>query len=149
MKVKLVDDTTPRSDNRKGKPTDVTLDKVYEVVEILESQYSIINDRNKIARYSHHRFEVVEVSELKPLRNAFNELTFDMRMELKELRESKQTASEAACDALEALLERLEKTHFDNAPSTEVMAQHVSYAIKLEKNKHTPMNLQGSDDGNS
>lgn len=86
MKVKLIDNTTPRSDNVPGGPKAVTLGKVYEVAEDLASgQYSIINDKMKIARYSKYRFEVVDNTPPVPLRDGFNLLTLPMRMRIREL----------------------------------------------------------------
>lgn len=95
MKVKLIDNTTPRSDNIPGKPTDVSLGTVYEVAEVLNEtgQYSIINDKMKIARYSQYRFEIVDDSPVDPLRDAFNMLTLLMRLRIKELEKQLEEAT--------------------------------------------------------
>lgn len=83
MQVRYIDDTIPRSDAKNGKPTEVTVGKVYIVAEELATKYSIINDEYKIARYSKERFEIVDDSPVLPLRDAFNTLTKEMRMKLK------------------------------------------------------------------
>jgi len=86
MKVKCIDVVSPRSDGASGKPTGLTIGCIYNVAEILDSQYSIINDNFKIARYSQYRFEVVDDKD-KPtnLRRDFNKLTLAMRTRIKEL----------------------------------------------------------------
>ncbi len=86
MKVRLIDDVSPRSDGR-TEPLGITVGKEYLVAEALHgsSQYSIINDNNKIARYSQNRFEVTDNQPIEPLRQAFNYLTMDMRNQLKAL----------------------------------------------------------------
>jgi hypothetical protein len=87
MKVRCVEKSTPRSDGQPGEPTAIRVGIVYKVAEILThtSQYSIINDEFKIARYSQCRFEVVDDSPVMPLRQAFNSLTTDMRVYIKKL----------------------------------------------------------------
>lgn len=87
MKVRCIEKSTPRSDGVPGKPTGLTIDKVYKVAEVLDhsGQYSIINDDFKIARYSQYRFEVVDHSPVLPLRDAFNSLTTEMRSYIKHL----------------------------------------------------------------
>lgn len=90
MKVKCIEKSTPRSDGRQGKPTGITVGKVYVVAEIVTGlrdvdQYSIINDDFKMARYNQCRFEVVDDSPVLPLREAFNSLTTGMRSRIKQL----------------------------------------------------------------
>lgn len=85
MKVKCIEVSSPRSDGRNGPPTGLTVGFIYEVAEVLGTQYSIINDDMKIARYSQHRFEVVEYSNVPSLRNNFNKLTWPMRQRIREL----------------------------------------------------------------
>lgn len=85
MKVRYIDDLTPRSDGKKGRPTGITLGKVYEVAEITGDKYSIMNDEMKLNRYSCIRFSVVDHSPVKPLRENFNSLTTNMRTRIKEL----------------------------------------------------------------
>lgn len=90
MKVKCIEKSTPRSDGRQCPPTGITVGKVYTVAEIVTGlrdvdQYSIINDDFKMARYNQCRFEVVDDSPVKPLREAFNSLTTEMRARIKQL----------------------------------------------------------------
>lgn len=85
MKIVCVDVVSSRSDNIPGMPTGLTVGKVYDVAEILEDKFSIINDSMKMARYSKFRFAVVEDSPVKPLRDNFNTLTTCMRSRIKEL----------------------------------------------------------------
>lgn len=90
MKVKCIEKSSPRSDGKQGQPTGLTVGKVYTVAEIVEghrevNQYSIINDDFKLARYNQSRFEVVDNSPVKPLREAFNSLTTEMRARIKQL----------------------------------------------------------------
>ena len=89
MKVLYLDDKTPRSDGRKGKPSGITINNVYEVIEILDDtgQYTILNDRDKLTRHSQHRFEIVDYTPIRPLRLAFNSLTTSLRKEIKRLNE--------------------------------------------------------------
>lgn len=87
MKVQYINDEIPRSDDRRGKPTGVTLYKEYTVVEIKDGKYSILNDDNKVCRYNKVRFITTCNQKVPPIREAFNSLTHDMRMELKRLRE--------------------------------------------------------------
>jgi hypothetical protein len=68
-----------------GQPTSITLGCTYEVAEILEDQYSIINDSMKMARYSKYRFEVVDAKAVPLLRANFNMLTLPMRQRIREL----------------------------------------------------------------
>jgi len=86
MQVKYCNSQKPRSDGKKGEPTEVTLNSIYTVVEDLDGKYSIINDHYKISRYSKERFEIIDDSPIKPLRESFNELTKELRMQLKELK---------------------------------------------------------------
>lgn len=86
MKVQFVNDVTPRSDNRPGKPGGITLFNTYEVVEIEGDKYTVLNDENKLSRYSQNRFIVVDPAKPKPLRQQFNTLTSPMRQEIKRLR---------------------------------------------------------------
>ncbi len=86
MKVQFVNDVTPRSDHKPGKPGGITLFNTYEVVEIERDKYSIMNDENKLSRYSKARFIIVDPSTPKSLRTNFNTLTSPMRQEIKRLR---------------------------------------------------------------
>lgn len=56
MIVRYLDDKTPRSDGKKGKPTCMTVGVLYQVVEENETQYRVINDKGKRSRYSKIRF---------------------------------------------------------------------------------------------
>ncbi len=85
MKIKCLDVVSGRSDFIPGGPTGLTKGKIYDVAEILETQFSIINDKMKIARYSRYRFEIVDETPVKPLRDNFNSLTLGMRNRIKEL----------------------------------------------------------------
>lgn len=85
MKVRMIKMSTARSDGRPGETTGVTIGKEYQVAEILDKQYSIINDDMKIARYSKIRFEVTDPTPVEPLRDAFNFLTLPMRQLITEL----------------------------------------------------------------
>lgn len=85
MRVIYFDSHTPRSDGRAGKPTGITPTKQYEVVEIEHDKYTLLNDDNKLARYSKTRFIVVNPTAPKSLRFAFNQLTSPMRMRIKKL----------------------------------------------------------------
>lgn len=87
MKIMCVDVNMPRSDGKSGKPTGITIGKVYVVAEILTTtgQYSIINDDLKMARYNMNRFTIHETGELKSIRDSFNTLTTPMRSRIKEL----------------------------------------------------------------
>lgn len=94
MKVKCIEKSSPRSDGVPGGATSITVGKVYVVAEIVTGrrdvdQYSIINDEFKLARYNQSRFEVVDDSPVRPLREAFNSLTTEMRSRIKQL-ESRQ-----------------------------------------------------------
>jgi len=86
MRVQFIDDVSKRSDGRSGKPTQITLFKEYEVVEVLKEQYAVINDENKLARYTKSRFVVSDNKGVEDISKAFNSLTHPMRMELKRLR---------------------------------------------------------------
>lgn len=90
MKVRCIEKSTPRSDGVQGGPTGLTIGKVYKVAEIVtgrsdRSQYSIINDDFKIARYSQCRFEVVCDEPVGSLRDSFNWLTTELRSRIKQL----------------------------------------------------------------
>lgn len=87
MKVKCINTTSPRVDLRPGPPTGLTVGAVYEVAEVLDEvgQYSVINDGMKMARYMQSRFQVVDDSPVKPLRDAFNTLTTPLRTRIKQL----------------------------------------------------------------
>ena len=85
MKIKCIDIDTPRSDGRPGKAKGITVGQEYVVAEVLDTQYSIINNDMKIARYSKIRFEVVDNSEVPSLRANFNTLTTPLRRRIKEL----------------------------------------------------------------
>lgn len=85
MKVKCVDVLSPRSDGKFGRPSSLTVGKVYEVAEILDSQFSIINDSMKIGRYTKERFEVICNKSVPDLRANFNTLTTPLRTRIKEL----------------------------------------------------------------
>jgi hypothetical protein len=86
MKVQYINDEIPRSDDRRGKPTGVTLFKEYTVVEKKDDKYSILNDDNKICRYSKTRFVTTDNQSIPPIRESFNSLTAPMRAEIKRLR---------------------------------------------------------------
>jgi len=83
MQVKFVDDVTPRSDGRAGKPTGVTVGKVYPVAAIEGYKFLILNDDFKLTRHDKSRFEVVQYDWPKPLRVSFNDLTKVMRDRIK------------------------------------------------------------------
>ena len=85
MKIMCIDVSAPRSDNIQGQPSAITIGVVYEVAEVLDTQYSIINDEMKMGRYSKFRFEVIDDAPVKPLRENFNSLTTCMRTRIKEL----------------------------------------------------------------
>lgn len=87
MKVKCIDNSSPRADLRPGPPTGLSVGVVYEVAEILDEtgQYSIINDDMKMGRYMQSRFIVVDDSAVRLLRDAFNTLTTPMRERIKQL----------------------------------------------------------------
>lgn len=85
MKVMCINVVSPRSDHQSGMPSGITLGKVYDVAEVLDDKYSIINDYMKMSRYSQYRFEVVDNSPVLPLRDNFNRLTTCMRTKIKEL----------------------------------------------------------------
>lgn len=85
MKVKYIDDVTPRTDNQRGRPTGITIGNVYVVAEIAGDKFSIMNDDMKLCRYSTFRFVVVDDTPVKPLRENFNSLTTCMRTRIKEL----------------------------------------------------------------
>lgn len=93
MKVQFVNDVSPRSDKRSGKPTGITLFKEYTVIEIFddEKKYSILNDDNKLCRYNQDRFIISCNDAVKPLNKAFNSLTSEMRQEIKRLRKYIET----------------------------------------------------------
>ncbi len=86
MKVQYIDNVSTRSDGRKGKPSQITLFNEYTVVEVLKDQYAIINDENKLGRYTKSRFIISDVEAVAPIAKAFNSLTHPMRMEIKRLR---------------------------------------------------------------
>lgn len=94
MKVRYIDDMTARTDGRRGKPTEVTLDTEYVVAEVLEDKYSIINDAGKICRYSKSRFVITDNQPVVSLREAFNTLTSPMRAELKRLKKTLEEKTE-------------------------------------------------------
>lgn len=56
--AKYVDCHTPRSDGRRGSPTDVTIGEVYEVLAENHKFYTIVNDKGNICRYSKSRFKL-------------------------------------------------------------------------------------------
>ena len=85
MKVLCIDDFSPRSDGLLGKPTGITRGKTYQVAEILEDQFSIMDDKMKLSRYSKYRFVVTDNSTVLPLRENFNRLTTDIRTQNKQL----------------------------------------------------------------
>ncbi len=85
MKVKCIDIDAPRSDGFDGKPSALTVGNEYAVAEVLDTQYSIINDAMKIGRYSKARFEIVDNEPVPPLRDNFNTLTTPLRSRIKEL----------------------------------------------------------------
>ena len=85
MKVRCIDIDAPRSDGKDGKPNALAIGKVYAVAEVLDTQFSIINDDMKIGRYSKARFEIIENTSLATLRDNFNTLTTPLRCRIKEL----------------------------------------------------------------
>jgi len=85
MKVKCIDTISPRSDGVEGPPGNLTEGRLYEVAEVLDTQFSIINNEMKMGRYSKYRFEVVDHNHVLPLRNNFNRLTTPLRSKIKEL----------------------------------------------------------------
>jgi hypothetical protein len=85
MKIKCVDVVSGRSDFIPGGPTGLTKGKIYDVAEVLETQFSIVNDKMKIARYSQYRFKIVDATPVKTLRENFNCMTTVMRDKIKEL----------------------------------------------------------------
>lgn len=87
MQVQYVDDKTPRSDNRSGKPVGITLFDTYEVFDTQDDKYVLLNDEGKLSRYSKHRFIVADDSKIPELDHVrINELTRPLRMEIKRLR---------------------------------------------------------------
>ena len=88
MKLKCIDTLSGRSDAPNKRPNDITVGVEYDVAEVLETQYAIINDIGKFARYSKYRFEVIDLEPPKPLNKNFNMLTRDIRMELKACKKS-------------------------------------------------------------
>jgi len=89
MKVKCIDLDTARSDGKLGRPSALTLGSEYVVAEILDTQFSIINDDMKIGRYSKIRFDVVDEKQVPSLRDNFNMLTLPMRNRIKDLEQLK------------------------------------------------------------
>lgn len=87
MRVKLIDNTTPRSDNVPGGPSGVTLGNEYVVAEnLLDSdKYTVINDNMKMARYSKYRFEILDNTPPRDLRTSYNTLTTPLRTKIREL----------------------------------------------------------------
>lgn len=86
MIIKLIDDSSPRIDGKRGKPTSITLGKEYTVVEIENDKFTILNDDFKLGRYSKFRFVVVDNTTPMPIREQFNTLTTPMRTEIKSLK---------------------------------------------------------------
>jgi hypothetical protein len=87
VKVQYVNDATPRSDGRSGKPTGITLFQTYTVVAVEGDKYVLLNDDYKLCRYSQARFLVTSTRKIEPIRKAFNSLTHPLRMEVKRLRQ--------------------------------------------------------------
>lgn len=58
-KLLYVDDTTPRIDGRNHEPTNMTVGKVYDLLEIQGPFFAVINDKGKRARYLQIRFKAV------------------------------------------------------------------------------------------
>lgn len=85
MRVKLVDNVSPRSDGKSGPPGDITLFQEYVVAAIEGDKYVIINDKGKMCRYNQNRF-VVTCQKKPPGRDAYNYLSWPLRMELNKLR---------------------------------------------------------------
>lgn len=83
MKLRCIDTFTSRSDGQRGGATDVTLGVTYKVIAVLDTQYAIVNDKGKMGRYSKYRFEVLDKTPPLPLEQSYNDLTHDVRMELK------------------------------------------------------------------
>lgn len=92
MRVKCIETSSPRSDGVRGGPTGLTVGKEYDVAEVIRSgihgtsQYSVVNDSFKMARYSQSRFEVVDCSYVPLLRENFNTLTTPLRSKIKALK---------------------------------------------------------------
>jgi len=85
MRVICVDVKSPRSDGQRGRPTGITVGVIYDVAEVTDSQFSIINDNMMMKRYNQSRFEVIDESPVLPLRENFNTLTTCMRSKIKAL----------------------------------------------------------------
>lgn len=90
MIVKLIDITTPRSDG-KPKVENITLGNEYMVAEVIGTRISIMNDKNKLTRHSMARFEIIDPTPPRSLRDEFNTLTHALRMRNKELAEQLTT----------------------------------------------------------
>lgn len=88
MLVQYVNNKTDRSDGRPGQPNGITLFQQYEVYEIQGDKFVLLNDENKLSRYSQNRFVVVDEKKVPELNHTrINELTHPLRMEIKRLRE--------------------------------------------------------------
>ena len=100
MKVLCIDTKTRRSDHKgcfsrfSSRPVDITKNSVYEVLEVLDGKYLLINNEFKATKHSQFRFEVVDDSPINNMTSNYNVLTRDLRMErnklLKELKELKK-----------------------------------------------------------
>ena len=71
MKVRYVDNKTPRVDGKPFEPTGLTLNRVYSVYRIDEDKnhgkmYVVINDNLEISRYVASRFVSVSGSKTTP-----------------------------------------------------------------------------------
>lgn len=88
MLVQYVNNKTDRSDGRPGQPNGITLFQQYEVYDIQGDKFVLLNDENKLSRYSQNRFVVVDEKKVPELNHTrINELTHPLRMEIKRLRE--------------------------------------------------------------
>lgn len=87
MKVQFVDNVTPRSDGKPDGVTDLTLFKEYTVAAIEGDKYVIVADNYKLCRFNQSRFLVTDTRKVQSVREAYNYLTWPLRMEVKRLRE--------------------------------------------------------------
>jgi len=60
MRAIYIDDISKRSDGKQGKPTRVTLFKEYTVIKEVGDKFTIINDKEKLARYNKSRFVILD-----------------------------------------------------------------------------------------
>lgn len=109
MKVKYKLVSIPRSDGQKGPPGGVTDGKEYVVAEnfLHSDKFSVINDDNKIARYSKFRFEITDETPVRSLCEEYNTLTSPLRKRIKEL-EALVASQAATINNLSTKVEPLE-----------------------------------------